>query len=65
MNRKQQIVSRITELERANETNAAEIEALKRELVETPDALLERDPEADTLAAVQRKNDFLRKQGLL
>ena len=65
MTRKQTIVSRISELERAIEANNNEIEALKLELSETPDALLDRDPDADTLARVDAKNDFLRQCGLL
>ena len=63
--RKQTIVARISELERANEANNNEMEALKRELSETPDALLDRDPEAETIEQVQRKNAFLRAQGLI
>lgn len=63
--RKQIIVDRISELERSIEANNNEMEALKRELVETPDALLERDPEAETKAIVERMNDSLREAGLL
>ena len=63
--RKQEIVSRITELERLTEANNAEMEALKKELTETPDALLERDKEADARAKTERMNEFLRQEGLL
>lgn len=63
--RKQIIVDRISELERSIEANNNEMEALKRELVETPDALLERDPEAVAMAQVERMNDYLRQEGLL
>ncbi len=63
--RRQTVVSRISELERANEANNNEIKALKRELSETPAALLERDPDAETMAQVKRKNNFLRAQGMI
>lgn len=63
--RKQTIVARITELERANEANQNEMDALKRELSETPDALLDRDPQADATAGIQAKNEFLRDMGLI
>lgn len=63
--RKQTIVSRITELERANEANNAELEALRKELTETPEALLDRDPEADRKAEVEKMNAFLKQEGLL
>ena len=63
--RKNQIVAEITALENEINSRNERIEALKRELTETPEALLERDPEAERRAFVERKNDFLRKEGLL
>lgn len=63
--RKQEIVRRITELERTNEANNNEIEALRKELTDTPDALLERDLEASVKESISRKNEILRQCGLL
>jgi ribosomal protein S13 len=63
--RKQEIVRRITELERTNEANNNEIEALRKELIDTPDALLERDLEASVKESISRKNEILRQCGLL
>lgn len=63
--RKDEIVARITEIERAIEAGKNEIEALTNELTQTPDALLERDLHAEANASIKRKNDFLRMQGFL
>lgn len=63
--RKDEIVSRITEIEREIEAGKSEIEALTNELTQTPDALLERDLHAEADASIKRKNEFLRMQGIL
>ncbi|MBR5397646.1 MAG: hypothetical protein IK145_07335 [Bacteroidales bacterium] len=63
--RKEEIVARITEIERAIEAGKNEIEALTNELTQTPDALLERDLHAEADASIKRKNDFLKMQGLI
>lgn len=63
--RKQQIVSRITQLERIVKDSNAEINRLTHELETTPAALLDRDDDEQIRAATAARNDFLRSQGLL
>lgn len=62
---KAKIVRRISELERIVTESNAEIEQLTNTLRETPEALLERDTEADIKARAERLNTYLRKNGLL
>ena len=65
MTRKEEIVKRVSQLEKQIAVSFAEMDALKDELSSTPDALLERDAEAVALAEVERKNAYLRKMGFL
>lgn len=65
MSRRTQIVERITFLESQIGAGNAEIEALKKELTETPADLLDRDDNAIAQAAIKGKNDALRRAGLL
>lgn len=65
MTRKEEIVKRVSQLEKQIAVNYAEMDALKEELSSTPDALLNRDTDADALASIERKNASLRKMGLL
>ena len=62
---KDKIVRRISELERIVTESNAEIEQLTNTLRETPEALLERDKEADIKARAERLNAYLRQNGLL
>ena len=63
--RRTQIVAEITALEGEINARNERIEALKDELTNTIPDLLDRDPEAERMAEAERKNDFLRHQGLL
>ena len=63
--RRNQIVAEITALEGKIQARNERIDGLKNELTNTIPDLLDRDPEADTRARVDAKNDFLRKNGLL
>lgn len=65
MTRRQEIVSRVTELERIVKESNEEIEKLTNELTTTPGDFLDRDQEKETREKVERMNDFLRREGLL
>ena len=65
MTLKEQIVKKVTMLEALVKESNEEIERLTNQLKETPDALLDRDPEADRKAQTERMNDYLRQEGLL
>ena len=65
MTLKEQIVKKVTMLETLVKESNEEIERLTNQLKETPDALLDRDPEADRKAQIERMNDYLRQEGLL
>ena len=65
MTRQEEIVKRVSQLEKQIAVSYAEMDALKEELNTTPDALLNRDTEADALTSIERKNASLRKAGLL
>lgn len=65
MTLKEQIVKKVTMLETLVKESNEEIVRLTNQLKETPDALLDRDPEADRKAQIERMNDYLRQEGLL
>ena len=56
--RRNQIVAEITALEGEIQARNERIDVLKNELTNTIPDLLDRDPEADTRARVDAKNDF-------
>lgn len=65
MTRRETIVGDITRLENEIETRNQQIAALKDELENTLPDLLDRDPDADRDARIEKKNNFLRSEGLL
>lgn len=65
MKKSEELVARITALENSIKAAQDERAALVKELAETPAALLDRDPEADRNAEVERMNRHLEEAGLL
>ena len=65
MTKKEQISVQIAELERQVYAANEEITRLRCELRDTPAAVLDYDMEAATGQEIARKNEALRKQGLL
>ena len=61
MTKREKINARLAELQEA----ANEIAALKNELETTDPALLDFDEDAAVKAEIERKNEFLRREGLL
>lgn len=65
MTLKEKLVKRVSELEKVIENSNKEIAAITNQLKDTPDALLERDPDSDKVTEIERKNAYLRLVGLI
>ncbi len=65
MTRRQEIESRKAWLNSQISAHNAELAELNNELSTSPESALDRDTQAEVKAAIERKNAFLRRVGLL